>query len=802
MDSRWHVIRYHKSFPFRNRVVVRSASEENSLKKTMIAASLLLLLVPLTTLTTILASTSPDSVRVRDGCFDVAIYPSTIPEGTPSIRVTGTDTCFPPGSQIGSAVKPIGVCDATQPNIIGPVYTLTDASSKFALDLPTSTLTPTSYCVKTWDIHYNSNNAAGVGYGVHTLTVTPGTPPPSGACLAASIYPTTITEGTSSIEVRGQDTCDPASTQIGVSIRPSGDCYSGTIFSSVWAETDASLKFDVNVPTSALSAGSYCVHAATVGGTIYSVDLTLTVTGGTPPPPSGVCFEVSIYPSTVTEGTEHIMVSGTNNCDPPGSQVGVAVYLEGACLTTPLQTPIFVVTDSASKFSIPFPTSTLGAGSYCVGAWGGSGSPPGSGNDKKPLTVTTGTPPPAGGFDFTLAFSPSTRSVTAGGAANFPILVTFSDPSYSTTTINVAGVSGLGAGMNYQIISTPPALSISTSPSTPTGTYTITLTGSAMGVTRHASAVLTVQGAQQAFDFSIGISPLDQIVNTGGSTTCTVTVNLVSGTTQSVALTVPDAPSGVTVTFSTPSGSPTFTSTLTISASQSASPGKYAVTVTGIGGGKTHTLPVALIIEASPDFQVEVDPPSQSVPQGQNAKYVVHVAGSNGFNSQVSLTVDGLPAGVNGVFDVPSSSPDFTTTLTLTIPSNSPTGSFTLTITGSGGGTSRVANAVLMVNPTAQTQSPTQTQTQTQTQATTQPGGGTSSANDLLGMIQQNSLLVIGILAIVIVLVGVLALRARKPSSAPTPPTQAQVSPFTCSACGTQNPVGNDFCANCGRRLQ
>jgi uncharacterized membrane protein YvbJ len=109
---------------------------------------------------------------------------------------------------------------------------------------------------------------------------------------------------------------------------------------------------------------------------------------------------------------------------------------------------------------------------------------------------------------------------------------------------------------------------------------------------------------------------------------------------------------------------------------------------------------------------------------------------------------------------------------------------------------SRIANAVLTVNPTAQTQS------QTQTQETTQTSGGQSAPNDFLSMIQQNSLLVIGLLAVVLVLLGFLALRGRKPSYAPSPAAQVQVPPLTCSACGTQNPTGNEFCANCGRRLQ
>ena len=145
--------------------------------------------------------------------------------------------------------------------------------------------------------------------------------------------------------------------------------------------------------------------------------------------------------------------------------------------------------------------------------------------------------PPSGPyFDFTLAFSPSSLTVTQGGTANYQILITYSNPSYGGTSITVVNVAGLGPGMNYQIIPSPAGLRISTSQSTPTGTYNIVLTGSAMGVMRQASAVLQVQAAEQPFDFSILVSPLDRIVTPGGSVTYTVAVNLVAGTAQSRCL--------------------------------------------------------------------------------------------------------------------------------------------------------------------------------------------------------------------------------------------------------------------------
>jgi len=399
-----------------------------------------------------------------------------------------------------------------------------------------------------------------------------------------------------------------------------------------------------------------------------------------------------------------------------------------------------------------------------------------------PFSVGTST---GSSFDFSLMLSPSTLTVTQGGIANYQIYITYSNPSYSGTTITVQGVTGLGPGMDYQIIRNPPDLSISTARSTPTGSYMITLIGSAMGVVHQVTAVLLVQAAEQAFDFSISVSPTDRTLTSGGSATYAVTVNLVAGAAQNVALSVPDAPAGVTAGFSQTSGTPSFSSTLTVSALQSASPGKYALTVTGIGGGKTHTVPVALIIESAPDFRVEVDPPSQSVLQGQTASYSVNVVDLNGFNSQVSLTVNGLPAGVNGVFSVPSSSPDYSSTLTLTIPGNSPTGSFALTLTGSGSEVTRTANVVLVINPTQ-----TQSQTATTQIAPDAVGGFTET-------LQQNSLTIIGALVVLVILFGALAIRGRRAVAQPIG------APRTfCAKCGTENPASNKFCASCGNNLK
>jgi len=188
-----------------------------------------------------------------------------------------------------------------------------------------------------------------------------------------------------------------------------------------------------------------------------------------------------------------------------------------------------------------------------------------------------------------------------------------------------------------------------------------------------------------------------------------------------------------------------------------------------------------------PGFMIEVNPASQSVTQGQTASYSVNVTPLNGFNSQVSLSVSGLPSGANGVFSNPSGTPNFTSTLTVTLTGNVSAGSYTLTVTGSGGGLSQVANLVLTVNAALVTQTST---------------SPTQTSSDLVSMIQQNQPLILGGIALVIVLAVAVALISRRKPTQPTQATPATTPGMIyCRKCGTQNHTANEFCIKCGNKL-
>jgi len=282
------------------------------------------------------------------------------------------------------------------------------------------------------------------------------------------------------------------------------------------------------------------------------------------------------------------------------------------------------------------------------------------------------------GFDFSLDLSPSSQTVEQGGTATFRILATYSSSWYYGTSISIE-VAGLGAGMDSRYTASGD-LYISTSLSTPPGTYTIAVIGSARGVFHKASAVLIVTAKAPPFDYSVSVSPSTQTVSIGDKVSFSIVVNLVSGSPAATFLTLSGLPSGLAYSFSPQSGTPTFTSTLTIDASAATSTGSYTFTITAAGGGLSKTVTAGIVVKEAPDFTLTVSPDTATVKQGEKASFNIKVDPTGGFDKLVSLNVAGLPTGVSATFTVPSGKPPLVSTLTITVSASAPEGSYSLSI--------------------------------------------------------------------------------------------------------------------------
>src|SRR5205807_2995048 len=85
----------------------------------------------------------------------------------------------------------------------------------------------------------------------------------------------------------------------------------------------------------------------------------------------------------------------------------------------------------------------------------------------------------------------------------------------------------------------------------------------------------------------------------------------------------------------------------------------------------------------APDFSLSITPSSVTVPRaGGTASYTVTIAPTGGFNSPVTLSVSGLPAGATGSFNPnPATS---SSALTITVSSSTSRGTYPFTVTGTG----------------------------------------------------------------------------------------------------------------------
>ena len=364
--------------------------------------------------------------------------------------------------------------------------------------------------------------------------------------------------------------------------------------------------------------GESCVRGLRVKSGLVILVLLIVLVGGSVRTVNADQIHVSVSPTPVPVGKSFtiafwIEATGSLMWGPPGTQKAT-VYIRPPGSSSIIWQSAPINVGPGLDYEV-YPSGISTPGSYntivAIDEPGEPGNNPileGAAN----FQVVGSTTP----FDFSLAFSPSSVTVRQGETATFQVQISYSDPSYSGTSINIQ-VSGLGPGMNYQVIPSPPTLRVSTSSSTPPGSYTITLTGSAKGVMHQAKGLVTVQ-ALQPFDFSISASPAQQTIAPGGSTTSTITVGLVSGTSQSVALTVSGAPNGVSASLNPTSGTPSFSSVLSVTTTASVAPGQYALTITGTAGTTSHPATFTLTVGQSPDFRIDVNPPpKQRLKEGQ-----------------------------------------------------------------------------------------------------------------------------------------------------------------------------------------
>jgi kumamolisin len=105
--------------------------------------------------------------------------------------------------------------------------------------------------------------------------------------------------------------------------------------------------------------------------------------------------------------------------------------------------------------------------------------------------------------------------------------------------------------------------------------------------------------------------------------------------------------------------------------------------VTGWGSMNGANLITALVgASTAPNFSLSASPTSLSVAQGNSGSSTISVSAVNGFDSAVSFSASGLPAGVAANFGTNPVTGAGTSLLTLTVASSTVTGTYTISVTG------------------------------------------------------------------------------------------------------------------------
>ncbi len=335
------------------------------------------------------------------------------------------------------------------------------------------------------------------------------------------------------------------------------------------------------------------------------------------------------------------------------------------------------------------------------------------------LTLTAGASVPSGVHTVTVTGTPSGGSgsaasttieltIVGSSAADFalsvdPVSVETTPGGAPTTTVTMLPVGGFSATVSYVITSALPTgvgygfgapapsslgfdsiLTLTTTASTPTGSYPLRVAGTGGGLT-HETQVTLVVSAVVAPNVTLTVEPTTLQVAQGGKADADLMATWNTGTPAPLSYSVAGLPAGVTVSYTTPEqvGNIYF-SEMIVNAAVTAAAGTYPITVSGTASGVTKTVEISLIVTTG-TLTLSVSPGTGLVAPGGSASSALQVVLMGGFNSSPELTATPLPAGTTAVFNPGTATGgtlhyEMVLTTTGPGPSKTPAGSYPLTV--------------------------------------------------------------------------------------------------------------------------
>ncbi len=312
----------------------------------------------------------------------------------------------------------------------------------------------------------------------------------------------------------------------------------------------------------------------------------------------------------------------------PGSSDGSTIFVSGSGLAVTLSASCTEPTITASIS----PTTVMPGGSTSITIDVQSSTPQGTylvniSGTRGAIThyahITVNVMP-----DFSISVTPSNAEMNPGGSVQFTVVLSGAgDPAYLSAS-SMQPTLGFSFSPGMVNIGEQSTLTVSSTTGTPIGSYQVNVV--AERGTQSRSAIVSAAVVSLS-DFSIAASPSSRSVSAGMQTSFSVSVTGVGAFSSVVLLSVSGAPGGMPISFNPLSIYPGSSSTMTIQTSALTTPGTYTLTITGTGGGKSHSTTVQLAVTAQSVLAAKIDSITPSpASQGEVVTLTGHGEGGSG----------------------------------------------------------------------------------------------------------------------------------------------------------------------------
>ena len=349
---------------------------------------------------------------------------------------------------------------------------------------------------------------------------------------------------------------------------------------SIVANGAGTAQLSVTTATS-LTPGTYPLTISATSGVITrTAPATLVVSG----PPDFMTSSTPTSKSVVAGGSASYSVGVTALNGFTGDvslSVGGLPASVGATFT-----PGTITTAGSSQLALSTSISTI-PGSYPLTISATSGSI----THASAITLVVTAPP-----DFSLAASPSSRTVNAGAGTTYSVTVGALNGFTGTVALSVSGLASSVGTATF----TPSTvggsgtsqLTVTANAGAPVGSYPLTITGTS-GSLQHTKAVTLTVGGQ---DFALSASPSSGSIYRGQTASYAVSTASTAGFGGMVSLTVSGLPAYATASWvSNPITTPGST-TLRVRTSGWTPRGTFTLRISGTSGALSHQATVTLVV--------------------------------------------------------------------------------------------------------------------------------------------------------------------------------------------------------------